>query len=79
MQKMELREDAACSCGEAKQMAEHIINFCPDTKCYGDFLALDKAATNWLHKLNIDVASLVRIVNIMKVYIERTNLQVELI
>ena len=53
--KMGLREDAACSCGEAKQTAEHVINFCPDTKCYGDVLALDKAATDWLHKLNIDV------------------------
>ena len=55
MQKMGLREDAACSCGEAKQTAEHVINFCPDTTCYGDCLALDKAATDWLHKLKIDV------------------------
>ena len=55
MQNMGLREDAARSCGEAKQTAEHVINFCPDTKCYGDVLALDKAATDWLHKLNIDV------------------------
>ena len=55
MQKMGLREDAACSCGEANQTAEHVINFCPDTKCYGDFLALDKAATDWLNNLNIDV------------------------
>ena len=56
MQKMGLREDAACSCGEAKQTAEHVIHFCPDTKCYhGGFLALDKTATDWLHKLNIDV------------------------
>ena len=55
MQKVGLREDAACTCGEAKQTAEHVINFCPDTKCYGDFLALDKAATDWLHKLNIDI------------------------
>ena len=55
MQNMGLREDAACSCGEAKQTAEHVINFCPDTKCYGGFLALDKAATDWLHKLNIDI------------------------
>ena len=53
---MGLREDAACSCGEAKQTAEHVINFCPDTKCHADFLALDKAATDWLHKLINDTA-----------------------
>ena len=58
MQKMGLREDAAKireDVVRAKQTAEHVINFCPDTKCYGDFLAFDKAATDWLHKLNIDV------------------------
>ena len=56
MQKMGLRAKMQHSAVvKPSRRHQHVINFCPDTKCYGDFLALDKAATNWLHKLNIDV------------------------
>ena len=50
MRKMGLREDASRSCGEAKQTSEHVATFCPDAMCHGDFLASDKAATEWLTK-----------------------------
>ena len=38
MQKMGLCEDAACSCVEAKQTAEHVINFCPTQTAMVTFL-----------------------------------------
>ena len=42
------------SCGEANKTSGHVINSCRDTKCHCDFLASTKAATYWLHKLNIE-------------------------
>ena len=44
-----LLRELACNSGTNTNIRER------DTKCHGDWFALDKAARDWIYRLNIDV------------------------